>query len=129
VPRTGVIPPYFGYSSFQLPDLNENTLNENVGVNSAAANTYKTRWFCPLGAYPTSAGSANSPVNWNCSGGFQPNVSADINRDGLHTTLHGYNDWGHLIYGGGSVGSPGLGGTPTQPMPAELTRQEAARID
>jgi hypothetical protein len=33
-------------------------------------------------------------------------VSADVNADGLKSTLNSYNDWANIVYnGGGAIGS------------------------
>lgn len=104
VPRVGTSP-YFGYSSAVLPTLNESALNESVGLNSAAANPFRTRWFCPSGAGALTPGTANGPIDWNCNGAASGTVSVDLNKDGARNTLPGYNNWGNLVYGGGAVGA------------------------
>jgi hypothetical protein len=126
VPRTGTTPFYFGYSLADLPDLLETTLNENVGLNSASANTFRTRWYCPGDILTTSVGTANGPLDWNCNGPINNPVSADINLDGVQNTLTGWNDWANLVYGGGAVG-PGVETEEEQvlqPLPDELTYEE-----
>jgi hypothetical protein len=128
IPRTGVLAPYFGYSAVDLPNLVEGSLNENVGLNSAAANIFRTRWFCPNGTLVTGPTTANGPTNWNCNGATGGTVSADINGDGVLNTLTSHNDWGNLVYGGGQVGAGlGVGAAESHPMPRELTPREAAR--
>ena len=122
VPRTGALAPYFGYSSAVLPTLNEAALNENVGLNSAAASTYRTRWSCPSGAATLSPGTANGPLDWNCNGVASSTVSVNVNGDASISTLAGWNNWGTLVYGGGAVGagaSP-AGLTTNQVLPDEL---------
>jgi len=129
VPRTGVLAPYFGYSDAVLPTLNEAALNEAVGLNSASAATYRTRWFCPSGATTISPGTANGPLDWNCNGVAGGTVSADINGGGL-SSLVGWNNWGTLTYGGGAIGagaSP-AGLAPQQVLPGELTWEEAQKF-
>lgn len=101
---------YFGYSQALLPSLNEASLDENVGLNSADANNWKARWRCGANTR-TSAGTGNGPVDWNCGGttDILP-VRADINGDGDCTTplncdTHvGFRDWGGIVYDGGLVG-------------------------
>lgn len=104
VPRVGAAP-YFGYSSATLPTLNENALNENVGLNSPGAHQFRTRWFCPDGTGALSPGTAYGPIDWNCNGTRGGTVSVDLNGDGARNTLPGYNNWGNLVYGGGTVGA------------------------
>jgi hypothetical protein len=104
VPRTGGIAPYFGYSHWDLPDLNENALNENVGLNSAFVNTWRARWMCG-GTLTTGVNTANGPTPWNCDGDTTDNpLVRDINNDGATNTLTGHKDWGGLVYNGGVVG-------------------------
>ncbi len=132
VPRTGSLPADFGYSWSTLPSRNENALNENIGLNSTTASTYKTRWFCPSGAQVQSPGTANGPLDWDCSGVATGIRAADINGDGFRSTLGTYNNWAHLVYGGGAVGG-GVSATTrlmNQPslqesIPSELTLKEA----
>jgi hypothetical protein len=126
VPRTGTTAPDFGYSRSLLPSLDEASLNESVGLDSSAANTYRTRWFCPDGAQATSPGTANGPLDWNCNGTIGSPASVDLNRDSGLGSLTGFNDWANLVYGGGAVG-PGIPAAP-RPAPAELTLDEYQSI-
>ena len=130
VPRTGTLAPYFGYSSAVLPSLNEAALNEAVGLNSASAATYRTRWFCPSGAGAISPGTANGPVDWNCNGVASGTAAVDLNFDGLTGSLVSWTNWGTLTFGGGAIGagvSP-AGLAPQQVLPGELTWEEAQRL-
>jgi hypothetical protein len=131
VPRTGALPSYFGYSRFVPPPLNENNLNQNVGLNTPAAATYRTRWFCPDGSLTTSPGTANGPLDWNCNGIAAGTVAADINGDGVLTTLRSFNNWANIVYGGGAVGG---GTTPLKRLanaedPPVLMRELTAEQD
>ena len=126
VPRTGSTPPYFGFSSATLPSLKESALVEKVGLNSSAANTYRTRWYCPNGSEAQSPGSANAALDWNCNGVRGGTVSVDINDDGGKSTLRGFNNWGNLVYGGGSIGAgSSAAGQQKQQVLEELTWEEA----
>jgi len=125
--RTGTTPPNFTYSSFLLPSLNEAALNESVGLGSAAAATYRTRWFCPSGVASVTAAGANLPIDWNCNGTASGVVSSEINNDGGLSTLGTQNNWASLIYGGGAVGA-GISAGPRASMPKELTYQEAKAL-
>ena len=127
VPRTGVTPPSFTYSSFLLPNLNEAALNEAVGLGSAAAATYRTRWYCPNVTARLTPAGANLPIDWNCNGTASGVVSVNVNNEGGITTLGTQNNWGSLVYGGGAVGggvSAGLSGTT---VPSELSYNEAKK--
>jgi hypothetical protein len=132
VPRTGTLAPNFGYSSATLPSLNEFSLNESVGLNSTAASTYRTRWFCPNNVQRTSPGTANGPIDWNCNGVASGTVAADINgpTDNFGSTLTGFNDWANLVYGGGTVGAGAAPITAQQNrvLPDELTWDQAEKF-
>jgi hypothetical protein len=92
------------YSRMTLPSLNEASLNENVGLNSALANTYGTVWYC--GNAKQTGNVSNGPLDWNCSTTITAGVSTDLNRtSGATTTLQSFNDWGNMNFTGGSVGA------------------------
>jgi len=120
--------PYFGYSNADLPDLNENNLNEAVGLNSAFASPFKARYFCGIGGGQTiTPGTANGPIDWSCGGLIEPGTVADINGDTVLNTLTGWNDWANLVYGGGAVGA--LSDIGSEPAPTkELTYEESQQI-
>ncbi len=128
VQRTGTRPPYFGYSSRDLPDLKESRLNERSGLRTSAAKTYETRYFCNSSLFQS--GRADRNIDWNCNGRLSTSVSADINGDGQLSTLKSYNNWAHIVYGGGAVG----GGASTfstkssKPVMQELTLEESQRL-
>jgi len=126
VPPTGTTAPYFGYSTSTLPPLDEGSLDENVGLNSSAASTYRTRWFCPDGTLVTSPGTANGPLDWSCNGTITQPVVVDLNNDGMRDTLTSFNDLGNLVYGGGAVG-PTAERARQAPL-EELTFEEYQRL-
>jgi uncharacterized protein (TIGR03437 family) len=117
------------YSRFALPGLNENALNENVGLNGgAAAATYGTSFFCQGAAASTLVLNGNSPIDWNCNGNAtEPSVVTDINQDGTKTTLTTFNDWPNLVYNGGGVGGLGLALNP--PQTTSATPEVSPTID
>ena len=127
VPRVSGAP-YFGYSNADLPDLNENNLNESVGLNSAFATPFRARYFCGSdGSQTITPGTSNGPIDWSCGGLIQPGTVADINGDTVLNTLTGWNDWANLVYGGGAVGA--FGDVGSQPAPTkELTYEESQQI-
>jgi len=99
-------------------------------LNSAAASTYRTRWFCPSGTQALSPGTANGPLDWNCNGVASGTVGVDINHDGFLGTLAGWNNWGTLVYGGGAVGA-GAGPaaqSSQRVLPDELTWEQAKKL-
>ncbi len=94
---------YFGYSSFKLPSLNENNLNERKGLRSKKAKAWDTQWVCPNFSF-AAGGPAHKNLDWTCNGSLSTSVGADINGDGTRNTLGTANNWGNMIYGGGAVG-------------------------
>ncbi len=94
---------YFGYSSFTLPTLNEANLNEKKGLLSSNAKPYLTKWFCPNRSFKI-GGRADRNLDWTCNRKLSTKTKADINGDGYLSKLGTYNNWGHIVYGGGAVG-------------------------
>jgi len=109
------------YSRFLLPSLNENSLNEPVGLNGGAPiATYGTMYFCVGAGATTFVATANNAIDWNCDGNNQQNnVATDINKDGARTVLGTYNDWANIVFNGGSVGELGL----SSALPTVITAQ------
>ena len=105
---------HFDYSRYDLPDLDENSLNETVGISITATitDTLGTRYFCALDDMRTDNDA--SAVDWNCDNdATDPNVSRHINQ-GMSwnnnndlTTLTSQNDWDNLVYTGGAISQPG----------------------
>jgi hypothetical protein len=85
------------YSPDDLDDLNENSLDETLGIGDGTDNT---RYFCPTGA--ESIGPGIGAIDWNCDGdggadgGVNPNVTVNINRETAFTVLTGFDDWNNL---------------------------------
>jgi hypothetical protein len=118
---------YFGFSNATLPTLNELSLNEAVGLNSAAAAPFRTQYYCPNFAYVTTPGTSNGPIDWNCNGVASGAVAVNVNGDGSFGNLEGFDNWGNIVYGGGAVG--GAGGRSSQTVLDELTLEEAHAHD
>ncbi|NOT54982.1 MAG: hypothetical protein HOP18_10285 [Deltaproteobacteria bacterium] len=95
--RRAGVPPRFDFSRTQLPTLNENALNEMVGIQGGLD---RTRFFCPNFELQSAVGSG--PIDWNCSSSLTTNAVANPNADRtfralpLRDTLEGYNDWSNL---------------------------------
>jgi hypothetical protein len=110
----------FGYSRADLPDLDEDSLIEIVGLGSSAKG-YRTVWFCPGGG--SKSGPEYAPwLDWNCNLVPEPPppivVKVDINNDGVRNVLTGWKDWGNLVFGGGLIGLGALeGGTEVPQTP------------
>lgn len=109
------------YSRFTLSSLDENHLNENVGLNGGLALAhYGTKFFCPGAAASFAVLNANGPIDWDCDGDvIEKDISAEINVDGTLDVLKSFEDWSHLVYNGGLVGA-GL----AQPSIPQVTNQE-----
>ena len=105
---SGILPTgVLDYSDGALANLNENNLNETVGIGDGTDNT---RYVCPNGSARTGAGTG--AIDWNCDndGGIDTNVSVNINNDcvdsnsngvcdpgeGSFVVLTGYNDWANI---------------------------------
>jgi hypothetical protein len=86
------------YSRNDLPDLNENSLDENVGIQDG---TDTTLFFCPGSTTDsaTTSGNGTGSINWDCvAPDPDPNpVSVDINRSGGLQTLTGFDDWPTVV--------------------------------
>jgi len=119
----------FDYSRFTLPDLDENNLDESMGLNGGPViDNYGTRYHCWVGEQRVVA--ANGPINWNCNlNNMEIGVQTDINKDENQTILSSYNDWENLVFMGGAIGQ--LGAAPVLPMLTmsdELTQEESAQL-
>jgi hypothetical protein len=125
----------FDYSRWTLPTLDENSLNESVGLNGGAAlSGYGTFFVC--GSDTTRSNvidNANGPIDWDCDGNSsETNVRASINSgyrgtpDTQFTALGNYNDWANLVYDGGSIGTTTAAGLQRalELMPQETMMQE-----
>ncbi len=88
------------YSRADLPDLNENGLNETAGIGDG---TDQTIYSCPNGTLRT--GPGNAGVDWNCNGStLNTGVVSSINQDATRTILSGFDDWANLLYDFQTVG-------------------------
>jgi hypothetical protein len=91
------------YSPAALATLDENHLNENLGIGAGTKDiSYYWDFFgaqdC-IDAYPSPAvpAAASGPVDWNCDGTLESDISDDI----ISTTneyyplraIHGFDDW------------------------------------
>jgi hypothetical protein len=88
------------FSSTNLLTLNENSLDERLGiVNPPETDCYTTEWQCPDGS--ARGGDLYFPwKDWNCSRSIENNVSSDINGDGSIGLLSGFDDWEYLTLKG-----------------------------
>lgn len=102
------LPGDFDYSRFALPNLDEDRLDENMGLRSGGPfSNLGTVYFCP-NAMDSFVDNLNGPIDWNCSGAnSDSNVTADINNDGTRGKLTGFDDWPNLVFNGGAIGQLG----------------------
>lgn len=125
----------FDYSRFALPDLDENNLDETVGLNggTAVAN-YGTRYWC--GMNDDRVVHSVEAIDWNCDGDANDaGITKNINEgpywrhDTCLSVLKSYNDWANLVFTGGAIGQPGA--EPELPMETdveEITQEEDAEL-
>jgi len=100
---SGILPTgRLDYSRSALPNLDENGLNENLGIQDGTDNT---NYYSPTGLVLVGTGTGS--IDWDADGVIETNVQADINRDGTYlgpiqipsrTVLTGYNDWANIMY-------------------------------
>lgn len=99
------------YSEYDLPDLDENALSEQLGIDpygvtagtglgtkfSGAGWFGKDKEFVPI---------ANKGIDFDGWWGVEDKiVSVDLNNDEKLTVLTSSTDWDHLIFAGGDIGS------------------------
>jgi hypothetical protein len=121
---------HFDYSRFSLPNLDENNLDERIGLNGGAAiNGYGTRYYCTNGS-DRIVNNANGQIDWNCNGSSaNTNVQTDVNKDSARSVLGSYNDWANLVFTGGAIGQPGaVPVLPTQTEVAEITKEQDSQL-
>jgi len=87
------------YSHDDLPDLNENSLDEFLGIQDGADDTF---FFDPTGTQRL--GSGTGSIDWDWDGtiegtsGGTANVAVNINGRGGFQTLTGWDDWDNVKY-------------------------------
>ncbi len=132
------------YSDFDLPTLNENTLDERKGIDPdglTVGKGLKTRVNRKiLGFNHTDIYNSYGPINFNNNFNFNNGiddkpVKADINNNGYSDdTLKTWNDWEHLIYNGGDIGkfsnnTSALQGTSNMESINEPSFEELLKLD
>ncbi len=112
----------FDYARYALPPLDENALDESVGIQDPEA--HQTFW-APVGNTndyvsqpPTLPGGCGSnptgynmtltypALDWDCNGELTLNAAGvDVNADGQRTTLKSFEDWHSIqFHGDGEIG-------------------------
>jgi len=97
----------FSYQPFALPSLDENRLNEPNGLGHDPQLAQSTTIFFDANAGSFVEVPAGGSIDWNRSNAIDTaTVPADINNDGTRTVLSAIpNEWGRLVFNGGSIGS------------------------
>ncbi len=137
-------PAYYGYSGAQLPNLDENALDERIGIAHAYAENKHIRYFCtPVGStapvHTTSPLDGQGNLNWDCDkvltnpnqDNIEASVAVDINNDGVRGILNGaLHDWANLVYTGiQTTSAPGdRAPTPFDPLPPEWLRELGLQV-
>ena len=94
------------------------------GLRSKSAKPYRTQWYCPNYAIKV-GGRSDKNLDWTRNRKLSKKVKADINGDGYLSTLGTYNNWGNIVYGGGTVGSgPAVMSSDSMKVMKELTLEE-----
>lgn len=105
---------HFDYSRYDLPNLDENSLDGTTGINlpGGLASTLGTMWFCALDDLRVDTDA--SAVDFNCDGdesdaSVAENINQDMswNNNACLDTLTSQNYWINLVYTGGAISQPG----------------------
>ena len=119
-PRQRTLLDYSRFDSDVLPNLDESSLNEWLGINGstlalAGYGTVYYNGYSDLSGRLINIINLPNPVDWNNSGGFyETSVQANINRDDNpdidgcqenYSTLGSENEWIALDYKTGSIGT------------------------
>lgn len=90
----------FDFSSKKLPDLDEDHLNETVGIQGNSDYSY---FYCKDNSVRFFL--EEQKVDWNCDGKFDVDTNANINGNDItpselqfETNLESYDDWNNLQY-------------------------------
>jgi hypothetical protein len=107
------------YSRYDLADLDENDLDESIGLNAGASlDKYGTKYFADGTQHYSD--NANNAIDWNDNNlDNESAVVFDINNDGSLTVLSSQNDWDNLDYTAGVLGQ--LSGSLTLPATTSAT--------
>ena len=111
--RVGGKDGFFDYSRFELPTLDEDSLDETAGLNvGTSLSDYGTRYWCAMN--DEEVVDSMEAIDWNCDGdeddsGIQENINEgpDWRHDTRSSNLRSYNDWANLVFTGGAIGQPG----------------------
>ncbi|MDR0530645.1 MAG: cadherin-like beta sandwich domain-containing protein [Oscillospiraceae bacterium] len=104
---------FYTYSNWQLPDLDENHLNEAIALDpSGQLENYvpimgeTANYFYRDGAdVKLNAAQLKQPVDYNGNGTTETDLAMDINKDGRLTVLKGAQDWDNLTIKNSTTGT------------------------
>lgn len=118
----------FDFSRFVLPTIDENSLDETVGVMAPAG--WTTAHVLPATPTVVTISRADGPIDWNGNGNTTDQaISVDITGVcwPVLTVLAGAEDWSHLHYDFKDTEYFAFGATfASSDPPDELTRERAA---
>lgn len=106
--------PFLDYDRFDLSDLNEANLNENIGLDAAGPSKdqlgkYGVRWFS-AGFLNEKKSGADGRVDWDRDGKIEGSTATDINDDRFFDALRTrFVEWDNIIFDGGQIGAAGDG--------------------
>ncbi len=129
-------PLYFDYQRMDTPTLNENSLNENLGLTGAGdVSTYGTTfWYLSDGKCKSqNVANANQAIDWNLNGVIETGVAMGLHCDedeptDEKTTLTTQNNWKNINYSANGLIGPSISPLQRQrrlkePTPASLMRE------
>ena len=109
------------YQNFDLPEIDENHINENYGIDPFGA-TAGTNLTINVPVITTTVGSASTvttdvqaskqPIDWNKNTTLDDDISMDLNpkdnaEPGIRLLTDTINEWDNLIFDGGLIGGYG----------------------
>lgn len=94
------------YSNYKLPDIDENCINEGLGVDPygvTAGSGLGTKWYYNGKQFSVDS-IANSVIDFNNDGNIENNIKLDLNNNSESILYGEHNDWENLIYKAGNLG-------------------------
>lgn len=81
------------YSNSSLSDVNENNIDESIGIIGDNVYTYH---YC---GGVRMRDLVNKSIDWNCNGSIEnKSLSVSVNDDSVKEILHSHDDWSNIIY-------------------------------
>ena len=98
-------PLLFDYQRIDTPTLDENNLDELVGLGPGVAG-YGTKYYGPGATDEYVVTDASGQIDWNKDNLYHTGVVADINGDGVRGQLISQNNWPHISYNAAGLLGP-----------------------